>query len=149
MDLRPVDATNIDEVLALEVRPSQRRFVANNARSLAEAWAHRERAWPRACYAGGELVGFIMLDLGEPEGLVLWRMLVGAEHQGRGHGRAILEAVVAHARTLPGRQRLFTSYVPGDGSPGPFYERHGFRPTGEVDEGEVVLVLDLHPSDAS
>jgi len=29
--------------------------------------------------------------------------------------------------------------VPGDGGPGPFYEKQGFAYTGEVDEGELVL----------
>jgi diamine N-acetyltransferase len=27
--------------------------------------------------------------------------------------------------------------------PGPFYRRLGFEPTGEVDEGEIVIRLDL------
>ena len=35
------------------------------------------------------------------------------------------------------------SAVPGDGSPIPFYTRLGFVPTGEVEDGEDVLRLDL------
>ena len=38
------------------------------------------------------------------------------------------------------------SYVPGDGCPEPFYLSLGFRHTGRVDEGEVVLEL---PQDGS
>jgi diamine N-acetyltransferase len=38
---------------------------------------------------------------------------------------------------------LTTSAHHGDGSPIPFYERYGFKRTGEVDEGEVVLQLTL------
>ena len=35
------------------------------------------------------------------------------------------------------------SYVPGPGCPEPFYRSLGFAPNGEVDDGEVVLVLPL------
>ena len=39
---------------------------------------------------------------------------------------------------------MWTSAVPGDGSPLPFYERYGFVPTGElVFDGEVLLRLEL------
>jgi diamine N-acetyltransferase len=38
---------------------------------------------------------------------------------------------------------LLTSYQPGNGEPWPFYRRFGFRPTGEIDDGEVVLRLVL------
>ena len=72
----------------------------------------------------------------------LWRLLIGAEHQGRGYGTAILDEVVALLRA-EGVTELLTSYVPGEGTPEPFYRRYGFVPTGEVEDGEVVLRLDL------
>jgi diamine N-acetyltransferase len=36
---------------------------------------------------------------------------------------------------------LFTSFVPGDGSPVGFYLKYGFVPTGEVFDDEPVLEL--------
>ena len=44
-------------------------------------------------------------------------------------------------------EELLLSYVPGEGSPEGFYRGLGFEPTGEVDEGEVVMRLRLsdHP----
>ena len=41
---------------------------------------------------------------------------------------------------------LYTSYVPQPGGPEPFYLGLGFTPTGEVEDGEVVLVHPLHES---
>ena len=38
-----------------------------------------------------------------------------------------------------GATELFTSCVPGEGSPGPFYERLGFVYTGREDDGELVM----------
>ena len=39
---------------------------------------------------------------------------------------------------------LLTSCVPGNVEPEPLYRRIGFRPTGDLDENdEIILVLDL------
>jgi hypothetical protein len=42
-----------------------------------------------------------------------------------------------------GATELLASYQPGDGEPWPFYERFGFRPTGELDGTEVALHLSV------
>lgn len=39
--------------------------------------------------------------------------------------------------------RLYTSCVPDDDNPCPFYERTGFVYTGEEDDGELVMRLAL------
>jgi hypothetical protein len=42
-----------------------------------------------------------------------------------------------------GATELLTSYEPGEGNPWPFYQRLGFQPTGEIEDGEMVLRLPL------
>jgi diamine N-acetyltransferase len=42
-----------------------------------------------------------------------------------------------------GATELLTSHHPADDGPGPFYRKYGFTPTGQVDDGEPVLRLDL------
>jgi diamine N-acetyltransferase len=69
----------------------------------------------------------------------LWRFMVDARYQGHGIGRRAIELLIEHVRTRPGATELFTSCVPGDGSPGPFYEKLGFVYTGEEDDGELVM----------
>ena len=143
--LREVAAETVRAVCALEVAPEQRGFVAPNAISIAQA--HFEpKAWFRAVYAGDEPVGFAMLyeDVEKGE-YFLWRFMVAAEHQGKGYGRHALDLVVAHVRSLPGARELLTSYVPGEAGPRDFYLRYGFVETGEVDEGEHVVRLELEP----
>lgn len=152
--LRPVDDGNREALAALAVRPDQTSFVATVTKSYADAAADpasHPRMW--GLYADDEPVGFVMLSDGAepieaepgrwPYGL--WRLLIDARHQGRGYGRAALDLVVGFVRSRPGATALFTSAVPGEGSPLPFYERYGFVQTGEVDEGEVVLRLALTP----
>jgi diamine N-acetyltransferase len=141
--LREITAETVRAICKLDVRPDQRGFVAPNAFSIAEA--HFEpKAWFRAVYAGDEPVGFAMLyaDTEKPE-YVLWRLMIAAEAQGKGYGRQALDLVVEHVRGLPGATELLSSYVPSERGPGDFYRRYGFAETGEVDEGENVIRLEL------
>jgi len=152
--LEPITRDTVRAVTALDVAPEQRGFVASNAVSLAQALFHEE-AWYRAVHADGELVGFVMLEdetLKRPPpaapNVGLWRLMIDHRHQRRGIGREVIRLVLDHARSRPGVQRLLTSYVPGPGSPGPFYLGLGFAPTGEMDGGEIVLAHPLHADDA-
>jgi len=145
VELREVSGETVREICALQVSPDQRRFVAPNAVSFAEA--HFEpKAWYRAIYADDQSVGFAMLsiDTGTPE-YYLWRFMIDGRFQGRGYGRAALELIVDHVRSLPNARELLASWVPGDGSPERFYLGLGFVPTGEVDDGEVVARMELVP----
>ena len=63
--------------------------------------------------------------------------------EGRGHGRAALDRLVAYLRMRPGAEELVTSVVPGLGSPLSFYLSHGFETTGEWFDHEQVLRLPL------
>jgi diamine N-acetyltransferase len=149
VSLRELTAATFWPVLKLKVAPDQEQFVAPNVTSVAEAY-FSDRAWFRGVYAGETPVGFLMIELpdpaaGEAERSVyfLWRFMIAAEHQGCGYGRHALELLIDHLRTGRGATRLLTSYVPGEGSPGDFYRRLGFVETGEVEEGERVMALDL------
>ncbi|TAK02780.1 MAG: GNAT family N-acetyltransferase, partial [Chloroflexota bacterium] len=137
MELREVTAETVREICALQVAPGQRRFVAPNAVSLAEA-SFASRAWPRAIYADDVPVGFAMLSIDDVEReYYLWRLMIADGFQGQGYGAAAIRLLVEHVRSLPGAAHLVTSWVPGPGSPEGFYLGLGFEPTGEVDDGEV------------
>lgn len=126
--------------------PDQRGFVARNPWSLAQALIEHEVAWPRAIVADGEVVGFLMMeiDLEDEDGqcFYLWRLMVGAEHQGRGFGSQAVHAARDEVKARGGTE-LYTSWVEGEGGPGPFYMKLGFVPTGEIDDGETVARLTL------
>ena len=73
----------------------------------------------------------------------LWRLLIDVHHQGRGYGRATIDAVVDYLRTRPGADALYVSNTIGEGSPIDFYLGYGFVMTDRVADGEHVLRLDL------
>ncbi|GAB2968057.1 GNAT family N-acetyltransferase [Saccharothrix stipae] len=150
VQLREITDENRDAVCALRIRPGQERFVASVAASLDDAATTPEaEPWFRAIYSDGQPVGFVMLSWNVPPDRVgiigpyyLWRLLIDDRHQGRGFGRAALSLVVDLVRADSATE-LLTSYQPGDGEPWPFYRGFGFQPTGEIDNGEVVIRLDL------
>lgn len=135
--LREITKENLGAILRLKVTPHQEQFVASNAVSLAEAHFEPEIPWFRAIYAGDVPVGFLMLEYdSEDETYNLWRFMIDEQHQGHGYGQKALELLFTHLKTLPQADMLYTSCVPGEGGPGPFYEKMGFVYTGEEEGGE-------------
>lgn len=147
--LREITAETVRSVIRLSVTEYQNRFVAPNAVSLAQA-LFAPQAWYRAIYLADEPVGFVMLSdqsllsppPENPEAWV-WRFMVDARHQRKGVGRAAMLQVIEHVRSKRVFKRLMISYVPGEGGPEQLYLSLGFRPTGEMDEGEVEMELPL------
>jgi GNAT superfamily N-acetyltransferase len=153
LTLREVDAHNLKEVLAITLAPQQDRYVDNVEDSLQEARDTPEgRPWYRAVYDGDKAIGFVMLSWNvepDPPEIIgpwyLWKLIVDQSCQGRGHGRAIVKLVAGILRA-EGATELLTSYATGAGGPGPFYERVGFVPTGDLNvDGEVIMALPLRP----
>ena len=148
LEFRVVNEENIDDVVYLKVKEDQEQFVASNLVSLAEAYAYKA-AWARAIYFQDKAVGFLMLadpsfthgDQAAPAA-ELWRFMIDHQFQGKGIGKAALDKVVEHVKAR-GYNKLYTSYLPGSGSPEPFYKKYGFEPTGEMDDDEVVILLEL------
>lgn len=144
VSLREITKETLRDITRLRVSPDQERLVATNAESIAEAHFSPDVAWFRAIYAGDAPVGFLMLEDNAAAGqYYLWRFMIDARYQRRGIGRRALELLFEHVKTRPGAKVLHTSCVPGEGSPGPFYERMGFVYTGEEDDGELVMRREL------
>ena len=140
ISLREVTKENLREVFRLKVHPEQERFVAPNSISIAQAYFDRDVAWFRAIYADDTPIGFVMLhDEPSASKYYLWRFMIDHRYQKSGYGGRALEQVIDYVRQRPGARELTTSVVPGDGTPGPFYEKLGFAYTGELDEGERVM----------
>lgn len=141
--LREITGETVRTICRLEVSESQKGFVAPNAVSIAEAY-FEPKAWFRSIYADETPVGFVML-YDDPEGAeyFLWRFMVAAPYQGLSYGRRGLELVIDYVRSRPDARALFTSYVPGEGSPLGFYLKQGFVETGVQHGTEIEVRLDF------
>lgn len=147
MRLEMVTKDNVRKACDVKVHPSQEQFVAPVAVSLAEAYVHGDIAWPRVIVDDDRVVGFVMVAVQPDEPIeayrfCLWRLAVSGDEQGKGYGRFAVEQVAEEGRRR-GIKRLHVTWVPGEGGPAEFYQRLGFKTTGEVLEGEVVAALDL------
>lgn len=141
--LQEITEDTLWPILELEVGEDQKKFVAANATSIAEAH-FSDYSWFRAIYAGDQPVGFVLLYIDEDEAeFDLWRMMIDKSHQRKGYGTKALELVVNHIAQFPEAKELTLSYLPGRGDPGPFFEKFGFVESDEWIDDEIVLTLDL------
>ncbi|HVV23508.1 MAG TPA: GNAT family N-acetyltransferase [Pseudonocardiaceae bacterium] len=145
--LERVTPDNVLDACRLTVAPEQESVVAPVARSLAEAYAQPDIAWPRLVYDGEDLVGFIMGGF-DPTNEVpyfrcgIWRLNIAAGHQKAGYGRFAVTELLAEARRR-GNKAATVLWVEHPHGPEGFYLKLGFRPTGERFHGEVIAVKDL------
>jgi diamine N-acetyltransferase len=163
VELRDIVTEDDEEaVMGLRRGPGQERYLGRMMSHFEDAIADAKacpRMWSVHDADSGELVGFVMISDGIPQGVLdadddivgpyfLWRLLIDQRFQGRGYGRATVDAVADYVRTRPDARSLFTSCKAGEGSPQPFYLKHGFTKTGEQKWGEDLLRLDLADRDA-
>lgn len=143
LELRPITRENFYQVADLKVREDQRHFVAPNAFSIAEASVHDDYE-PLAIYAGETLVGFTMWG-SDPKAGEWWiiRLMIDLAHQGRGHGRAAMIALLERIRERANPAAIFLSFEPENHGAEALYRSLGFQPTGRVDGGEIVYRLSL------
>ena len=72
----------------------------------------------------------------------LWKLLVDERYQRRGFGAATLDLIVEYFRNR-GVDTMWTSVGQGEGSPIAFYERYGFRRTGDLHGDEILLLFEI------
>ncbi|MFW9997005.1 MAG: GNAT family N-acetyltransferase [Candidatus Odinarchaeota archaeon] len=143
--LREVTRETVRTICRLDVAENQKKFVAPNAVSIAEAYFARDTAWFRAIYAGETPVGFVMVaDDPEKGDYFLWRFMIDWRYQGKGFGKKALELVIQRVKGCPGVKAFYTSHVKQDGGPEGFYKKIGFVDTGKIEHGEHVMKLELN-----
>jgi diamine N-acetyltransferase len=139
ISFRNITEDNFDDVLAL-TQEEDKQFVASNVYSLAQAWLY-PNARPYAVYAEDKLVGFVMLDWDEDERECgLWRFLIHKNERNKGYGKATILKVIEMAQEDNKFDYVHLSYVPGNQGAEHLYETIGFKATGEIDEGEIVML---------
>ncbi len=147
IELRPVDESNKEAVVALSVREDQ-PFVAPNDYSLKEAEETNAKepgvARPFAIYADGRLVGFTMFAFAPDEEDAedrywIWRFMIDQSEQGKGYGQAALTEIIRYFKEN-GADRLYLSTEPENELGLHVYHKLGFKETGAVSSGEAVLM---------
>jgi diamine N-acetyltransferase len=149
VSLREIDDKNIKAVLALSVTEKQKQvYPRSNAYSIAEGHypPDDDPVWMRAIYAEEIPVGFIMTSEVPEEGIYfIWRIMVDAEHQGKGYGAKAVKLLIDRAMNIGNPKEILTSHLKGDGDAGGFYLNLGFRYTGEiVDTNDYMMKMEFY-----
>jgi diamine N-acetyltransferase len=145
---RKITGKTVRTICDLSVSEEQKKFVAPNAVSIAQAYFAKS-AWFRAIYADETPVGFVMLAEVPRRGRhYLWRFMIDAKYQGNGYGRRALELVIRHVRKDPKAKALYLSVARSKGSAEDLYRSFGFDFTGKMETEaraltEHVMRLDL------
>ena len=145
IQFRAITEDNFDQIVQMK-RPEGETFVAANVYSLAQAWLFRQAGdvYPFAIYEEDKLVGFMMLDEDlEERCLVIWRILVAEENIGKGYGTEALRQVIHLARESGKYDFMILDCSRENGRAWHVYEKVGFYDTGEVENEECIMRLDL------
>jgi diamine N-acetyltransferase len=147
VSLKEITEDTLYSILDLEVKEEQKKYVASNATSIAEAH-FSDHAWLRGIFAGEEAVGLVLLYIDESEAeFDLWRMMVDKNQQGKGYGAQAVQQIIDYVAQFADAEELTLSYLPGKGDPASFFERFGFKDSDEWIDEEKILSLDLTSMD--
>lgn len=149
VELREITKDNLEQVLALRISDSQKDFVSSTAHSLAQAWVYKDTAFPFAIYADGEMVGFVMLGYYEiKKQYTLWKFLIDERYQRRGYGRKALEIVIQYLINKFNVTEIFTGVAFGNDVAKALYMSAGFEETGEADDFQLEMRLNIERTGA-
>lgn len=142
--IRPMHATDVPaaHVIRLRVRENQLSDPSVvTEQDYHDFMARDTMSW--VCERDGMITGFVMVDVEKQN---LWALFVAPEHEFKGTGRALHDAMVAYYCTRAKVLRLSTA---PDTRAAEFYRRSGYREVGPTADGkELVFELDAthqHP----
>ena len=156
--LRKVDASNLWDIVALEVREDQRDFVTNARDSILECWAitaSGEWAAPFGIYDDDTPVGFVMFTYEKSPGpdspavaagnYDISHFYIDRRYQHKGYGRAALLLSIDYLRTFPCDKAdcIWIAWHPDNTVAAHLYESVGFKVTNMRNYHEIVSVLPL------
>jgi len=157
INVQTVTWDNYADIAGLKVHETQEGYIASNTWSLIQAFVnYNDDGYlpiTFGIYNDETLVGFTMFnydddneykDDDEPY-YYIWRFMIAAEHQGKGYGKAAMETVLEHIKTMPHGEAksVYLSYEPVNEVARKLYASFGFVETGEISEGEAVAKLSL------
>ena len=143
-ELKAITEDNFIDAFNLRLAPGQEEFVSHPVRSLAQAYVYRDQCQPFGIYAGGKMVGYVMViyDYDVPE-YDIWHMMIDQEEQGHGYGSQALDQVIEYIRTKPfgDSARIALTCNRNNTVARKLYESKGFSATGAEDEDEIELAM--------
>ncbi len=148
--LKPISSSNFETCMGLKVSPAQKKYIASNAYSLAEAYVLTQERYetplPYGIYHQDKMIGFA-LAIYQPRNpederddkaiYFIPRFMIDEKKQGKGYGREAFKVLMDHLSTQPvGKAtELILSVDLSNKAALSLYEAAGFKPLpDEVDD---------------
>ena len=131
--------------IKLKVSEEQKAFVSDTNGIMARAYAYRaNRSQVKMIYNDEVPIGILLFyDCDELGGYDFSQILIDERYQGKGYGSQAAELVIDWMRSDKKYDKVYLCYIEGNESARKMYEKLGFQHTGERDEDEIIMVLDL------
>lgn len=140
--LKNINGNNYDNVISLSVTEEQKKFVASNVYSLAQAKACPECV-PLAVYDDEQLIGFAMYAMdSEDNEYWIYRLMVDQKFQSKGYGKKTMEQLISLIREDESHNIIYISFEPDNEWAKCLYEQLGFIPDGRIIGDEIVYKLE-------
>jgi diamine N-acetyltransferase len=150
LEKRTVTRDHLWPLINLSVRPDQSDLVSSNMKTFAEApFEPGSHIW--GLWVGETPVGLMAMvhphkypyheEGDDVEAAYVWRLMIAADHQGRGYGRTAIAMAFVVARDW-GCPRITLGVSPAPHSAQPFYEKLGFRSTGRIVWNDLIMTSD-------
>ena len=147
IELISLSEDNMKQCFELKVTDGQKQYIASNEDSWKAAKENEKVARPFVIYCDGKMVGFTMFafdeDYEDPDDRYwLWRFMIDESLQGKGYGTAALKVIIRYFKDH-GANNIRLSTKDSNTNALSMYRKAGFRDTGEMNEEEIILQLDL------
>ncbi len=143
--LQPVTGDTWEAVAQLHVTPQQTAFVATPSYDLAMC-CYGDTWHPLAVTVDDAVMGLCLWGIDPADGSCwLGGVLIDQRYQGRGYGKAAVQAALALLAAEHAQHAFALSYHPRNQVAKQLYHALGFRETGEVVDDEVVARLQYVP----
>lgn len=141
--LKEVNSDNWYDCICLKVAENQKKFVAPNTFSLAQS-KYEPECIPMCIYDDEKMIGFVMFatdDDGDEDEFWICRFMIDEKFQGMGYGKASMAKILEHIKENYNYKEVHLSEVPENERAKNLYKSFGFQFTGEIEEGEEVMIL--------
>jgi len=131
--------------LRLQVSEAQKSYVANPTVLLARAYAYRNyRSKAFIIYNDDTPLGMgLYYDVDALNLYDLSQFFIDERYQRRGYGYAAMQVILNEMRKDGKFKKVTLCYIDGDTAAYNLYKKCGFSLTGEADEEEIMMELEL------
>lgn len=162
IELRKINVDNIEEVIALEVKENQNRFLeTTNLKSFADAYEMNSEgtpATPLAIYVDELLVGFVMYiydtldnedfedrDFYSKKSYFIWQFMIGKDYQGKGYGKEALQETLNTIESMPNGEAeyIYLFYHIDNVKARELYSYFGFMETGILMDKSILAIKEI------